>query len=134
MPGQWVRASDVVWEELDGEAVLVSSSTQRTWVLNSTASFVWKHCDGSTSLHDIARGLAAAGCAEMHRVRRDVTAFCQELASVGLLSPAHRLAHAAAAPAAVCFARSYLPPGIRVTTTLGAGRGRPSPRGISSPG
>ena len=60
MASQWVRSKDVVWEELDGEAVLVSTTRQKTWALNAAASVIWKCCDGQTSIDDIASKLAEA--------------------------------------------------------------------------
>jgi len=136
MPGHWVRSKDVVWEELEGEAVLVSSSTEQTWVLNPTASFVWRHCDGRSGLEDMARSLANAGRQEIVRIREEIAAFCEELAGLGLLQPVPCVAGPAARQsAAYRFAGIYVPPGIRLHCSFGGGRrGRASPRGISGPG
>lgn len=134
MASQWVRSGDVVWEELDGEAVLVSTSAQKTWVLNATASLIWKCCDGQISLEAVARRLARAGGREAGRVKRELQAFCQILEQKGLLSTARAAMGSMTGerlPAELCFAGLSLPPQIKMETTSMGLRGRPSPRGVT---
>lgn len=51
---EWMRFSDIVWHEMDDAAVLVNAATRKTWVLNKSAAYVWKLCDGR-SLEELAR-------------------------------------------------------------------------------
>lgn len=134
MAEQWRRAGDIVWEEFDGEAVLVSSSAKGTWVLNPTACFVWKNCDGRTNLEAMARHLAAAAGLEPSRVKHEVLAFCRELEEQGLVSAARHAAESLAArPLQCCFAGAYVPPVIRIRNSGAGFRGKARPRGPGSP-
>ncbi|MCY3021777.1 MAG: PqqD family protein [Planctomycetota bacterium] len=134
MAQHWTRATDVVWEEFDGEAVLVSSSAKGTWVLNPTACFVWKNFDGRTTLEAIVRHLAAAAGLEPSRVKQEVLAFCAELEREGLVSAARQAARGlAAAPPQCCFAGAYVRPVIRISIPGFGLRGKATPRGPSGP-
>jgi hypothetical protein len=131
----WSRSKDVVWDEVAGEAVLVRPSSRRTWVLNSTASFVWRRCDGRVTIDQIARALAAATGAEFRSIKEDVLAFCAELEGACLLSPAPAsVPTSALAGKGGAFSVPYIPPLIRLKSLSARPRGRPSPRGISGPG
>lgn len=128
MARQWERARDIVWEELDGEAVLVSPVTSKTWVLNATASAIWKYCDGQTSIDALAAAFAQAGRLEVAKVKTELLAFCRQLEAQGML-------RASSSPigigAACAFAGSYVPPFIRMHSSGVGFRGRPSSRGGS---
>ena len=130
MSRQWERARDIVWEELGGEAVLVSPTTSKTWVLNHTASAIWKCCDGQTSIDDIALKLAEAGRLDVANVKTELLAFCKQLESQGMLRSSGR---AVRAGASFAFAGSYVPPFIRMHGSGVGFRGRPSSRGGSGP-
>lgn len=132
MSRHWIRSSDIVWEELDGEAVLVSPSAKRTWVLNPTASALWKSCDGCTPLESIARNLARAGRHELSKVKAELTAFCKMLEENGMLRPAP--CPVAVSGGAVCFYGPYVPPFVKLQSAGVGFRGRPSSRGGSGPG
>jgi len=130
MTAQWVRAGDVVWEEVNGEAVLVSTSERRTLVLNATASFLWTCCDGSVSLDDVARRITAVGGRKLEQVRNELAAFCLELETRGVLLGTPVLTPAQHG-GAVCFSGNGLPPLIKLESLSVGFRGRPSSRGIS---
>ena len=51
------RTGVIVGESAD-EAVVFDSRTSRTTILNATAAFVWRHCDGNRSPGEIAALLA----------------------------------------------------------------------------
>ncbi|HEY3324450.1 MAG TPA: PqqD family protein [Planctomycetota bacterium] len=132
MKSPWVRSADVVWEELDGQAVLVSTRTRKTWVLNAAGSFIWRCCDGSITLDDIVRRLAGSRSADI--VRQEAAAFIAQLEQRGLLRTAPRAAVALAGNRGGSFCYSgAMPPLITLeTTSFGARRG-PSPRNVSGP-
>lgn len=118
----WTRNDNVIWEELDGGALLVSPDTGGRWSLNSAAAAVWNLCDGRLSLSQVAARIA--------RPLDEVSTFCQQFAALGLLnSPqpsavTHVATFHTAAPGA---------PGFKAHS-LGSGpRRRPTPRGLSGP-
>jgi|GEM_PF-599468 len=132
---KWVRSNEVVWEEMNGEAVLVSPSTGARWSLNATASRVWTFCDGQFGVTEIATALAAASGRNLRETKRELTAFCAEFVALGLLQPAVETRVAGASVSGAAFMSGLsTPPSFR-SMGLGSGpRRRPSPRGNSGPG
>ena len=51
------RRSQLVIKELASETLVYDESNHQAHCLNQTAAFVWKHCDGRTSLPALARML-----------------------------------------------------------------------------
>jgi hypothetical protein len=49
------RRSQLVIKELASETLVYDESNHQAHCLNQTAAFVWKHCDGRTSLPVLAR-------------------------------------------------------------------------------
>ena len=136
MARHWVRSSDVIWEELDGETVLVEPRTNRTWLLNSTASFIWRNCDGALRTDVLARRLTSASRRELDGISADIAAFCGSFEELGLLRavPQPVLQPVSGSAAARSSAGPYAPPRF-IAHGLGSGpRHRPSPRGLSGPG
>ena len=132
MSSQWVRSENVVWQEFDGEAVIVSTTAQKTWVLNASASQIWKCCDGRITLDGLASRLAKAGGREVSRVKGELLAFFRMLEGKGLI----RASHIAAASILedrltleLSVAGLSLPPLIKMESNSVGIRGRPSPRG-----
>ncbi len=136
MASQWVRSNDVVWEELDGEAVLVSTTKQKTWALNAAASVIWKCCDGQISIEEIARRVAAACGREVGSVKREILEFCRELERKGLISISTmnlKTLSNQSLVANLSVAGFSLPPKIIMESSSLGIRGRPSPRGFCNP-
>jgi hypothetical protein len=134
MSSHWVRTENVAWQEIDGEAVLVSTKARKTWVLNATASLIWKCCDGTMHLDVLARRIAKAGGREANRVKSEILEFCRVLEQKGLIRTAQISAGPnAELPAEMCFAGFSLPPLIRMETTTVGARGKSSPRGVTTP-
>jgi hypothetical protein len=133
MKAKWVRSSDVVWEEIDGEAVIVKPSTKRTWVFNTTAAYIWKYCDGHGNLDDVARQLASSCGRELRQIRTEIKEFCQQLEEIGLIVE-NSAPVDAVSTGNVTFRGSYFSPSIKLQN-MGLGfRGRPSSRnGPGSP-
>jgi hypothetical protein len=53
------RHEAIIAKELRGEFVLYDERAQRAHELNAPAAAVWRHCDGKTSVGDLAAALAA---------------------------------------------------------------------------
>ena len=79
------REGDVIAEEVSGDCVIYDVATKRAHHLNSTLSWIWKHCDGSRSIND----LAAAMQQELghDRVGDMVSSGLKQLADANLLEP-----------------------------------------------
>lgn len=72
--------------EIDGELVLLDTSTGALHVLNPAGAAVWAELNGASSVEQIVSGLSEAAGAETARVREDVTEFLGRLGRAGLLS------------------------------------------------
>jgi hypothetical protein len=53
------RKAGLVIQEMPGEVLVYDLDTNKAHCLNETAAFVWKSCDGNTSIPDIAGVLAS---------------------------------------------------------------------------
>ncbi len=54
------RCDNLTLQAFDNELVLLDATTNKAQLLNATAAFVWQHCDGKTTVPEIARQLAQA--------------------------------------------------------------------------
>lgn len=71
---------------LQGELMLFDPANAKFFVLNETMSFVWRSCDGTVTLQEIAGKLAEEySGVEPDTAQRDVESAASELASLGLL-------------------------------------------------
>ena len=123
----WVRSTEVLWEELNGETLLVNPSAETSWVLNAAAAAVWKLCDGTRGLIEVA------GCAAVSQ--DDVALFCERFGGLGLLRAAIHATPVSAPPGSAMFRSPFNDPPAYRMLGLGSGsRRRPSPRGHSGPG
>jgi hypothetical protein len=57
-PYPQARKADLVVEELTSETVIYDTTSHRAHCLNKTASFIWQHCDGQTSVEELAKRLS----------------------------------------------------------------------------
>ena len=130
---KWTKATNVIWEELDGGALLIDARTGARWSLNATAAALWNWCDGSNTLNDLAARLAQSSRHTLREARADVRAFRRTFAAQNLLLPVP-VSASAQSSATLTFGALNAPARL---TALGLGHGprtRPGPRGISSPG
>lgn len=129
---RWTRSCGIAWEELDNEALLVNPEARTSWRLNPTATFIWKHCNGSVGLAELAAALSRKSGEGIRKIESELLEFCRTLEQAGLLKSEMRPALAASNVAG--FTGLYAVPSM-VGRSLGANpRGRPSPRGNSGPG
>jgi Coenzyme PQQ synthesis protein D (PqqD) len=71
---------------LQDELMLFDPGQSKFFVLNQTMAFVWRSCDGGTSLSDIATRLTEEfSGVDMENALRDVHSAAAELATLGLL-------------------------------------------------
>lgn len=70
-------ADDFELEEIDGEILLYSPSATRSVYLNTTASLIWRLCDGNRSVGDIVNQLKEAFPEAQERIEDDVTRSIQ---------------------------------------------------------
>src|SRR6185295_4580095 len=119
-----VREAGIVWEELEGEALLVNPETKSSWRLNATATQIWRHCTGAHGLTELARAIARKTGAEVRRVASEVAAFCSRLEAAGLLRAG--VASAGNAPMAFAGLSSYISPSMLSRSLAGRGGRRPT--------
>lgn len=79
------RQWSVAATEIDGHAVLLDDSTGSRLVLDQLASLVWSLLDGRSTLGELVEDLSEAYEASSARVREDVFALVQRLASDGFV-------------------------------------------------
>jgi hypothetical protein len=130
MQSKWMRSDNVVWEELNGEILLVNPRSGGRWLLNAAASAVWKLCDGTRSAGELA---ARVVCGAGREARAEIAAFCASAERLGLLQSA---AHSTCATDTRLATGTMNFDAAPVFRELGAGHGtrrRPSPGGVSGP-
>jgi hypothetical protein len=80
------RTDNVIAEDILGECVIYDGSTKKAHQLNSTLSWIWKHCDGTRTVDDLAtamqRDLGYDG------TKNVVASGLRQLADAKLLEPA----------------------------------------------
>ena len=69
------------------ELVILDSDSQKVHRLNSTAGFVWNHCDGTATAEQIAADLAKSYAVDLEKVLPDVVEAIAALQTLGLLEP-----------------------------------------------
>ena len=134
MKWEWTRTSGIIWEDFGGTIVLVCPLSKQTFVLNETASHVWKTCDWRISINDLASQFACATAQELREVRIDLLNFVHELRHCKLIVREMITHSKTPSIGQCCFAGKYVPPAIRLHISGAGFRGRPSSRGISGPG
>ena len=76
---------DVVFRDLEGEAVILDLARGRYFGLNPIGTRVWTLLDAGTPIDQIVATLAGEYDAEHERIERDVMALIDELSSRGLI-------------------------------------------------
>jgi hypothetical protein len=54
------RCEGIICKEVDGELLIYDLERNKAHCLNSTAALVWQHCDGQTSVTELARAVSTA--------------------------------------------------------------------------
>lgn len=79
--------SGLVESEIDGDISLYNPHTETVTVLNTTASDVWRLCDGDHSSDEIIGLLAAAYGVDRTAIATDVSSALEGLKRSGLIEP-----------------------------------------------
>jgi hypothetical protein len=76
---------EVIWRQLDDNAVLVSPSSGEVQVLNAVGTIIWRMLAKEQSITDIAAHLANNYQVSPIQAQQDVILFLQELHNRGLI-------------------------------------------------
>jgi hypothetical protein len=76
---------DVVFRDLEGEAVILDLSSGRYFGLNAVGTRIWTLLDAATPIERIVQTIAEEYDADAGQIGRDVKALIDELASRGLI-------------------------------------------------
>jgi len=80
------RAQDVVFEVVDGRAILIDAEGKELITLNPVGTLVWNALDGGADVGTLAdRLLPELTGVTRDVLARDIDAFIDELASLGLV-------------------------------------------------
>lgn len=82
------RSAAILWREVDGEAVLFHEGNGRAFALNETAARVWKMCDGTLSMRDLAERLGGPDGSGVDEMRDAVAGLVAKLAEEGCVEMA----------------------------------------------
>src|SRR6266545_1209147 len=52
------RTTELIIEELGSETIVYDTTRHRAHCLNQTAAFIWRQCDGETTLEEVAHRLS----------------------------------------------------------------------------
>jgi hypothetical protein len=84
----WKRSSGVVYEVVDGQAVLVDAEGAELITLNPVGTLVWQELDGRRDAARLAADLVDRfEGVTIDDFERDVTAFLGELEAASLVRP-----------------------------------------------
>ena len=76
---------DVIFRELEGEAVLLDLASGRYFGLNAAGTRIWMLLESGSTVRDAAAALAAEFEADAEQIGRDVEDLVAELTARGLL-------------------------------------------------
>jgi hypothetical protein len=80
-----VRDQDLVWQELDGDVVILDLRTSRYLRVNETGAFLWRKLESGTSSGALVDALTAEFDVDEATASRDVAALLSTLGEHGLL-------------------------------------------------
>lgn len=80
------RREDLIAEVIDGDLLLFDPVTANTHHLNETAHAIWRMCDGTRTVADLADGLCGPFDVERDAALRCAGDLLQKLAAQGLLA------------------------------------------------
>jgi len=78
-------SEDVLFQELDGEAVLLDLTSEQYFGLNEVGTRIWHLIDTHHDLDSVYRAMAEEYAVEPEQLRRDLDSFVDELSEAGLL-------------------------------------------------
>jgi hypothetical protein len=78
-------SADVIFRDLEGEAVLLDLASGRYYGLNAVATRVWMLLDGGTTVEAVVAAVTAEFDAAAEEIARDVDELLAELTARGLV-------------------------------------------------
>jgi hypothetical protein len=82
----YTQRPDVRIQQVDGETLVLDDQNGYIHQFNDTASFVWRQCDGKSSVTEIARRFAREFDLEDFVATKDVAEVIEQLRDLNLLS------------------------------------------------
>lgn len=79
------QVSHVSVKEIDGQTIVLDRSRDKLHELNATAGFIWRCCDGKTTVAEIAAATAREFDADPGMVEPDVAEIIGKLAGMHLI-------------------------------------------------
>ncbi len=79
------QVSHVSVKEIDGQTIVLDRSRDKLHELNTTAGFIWRCCDGKTTVAEIVAATAREFDADPGTVERDVAEIIGKLADMHLI-------------------------------------------------
>ncbi len=80
------RSTELVAMELEDEIVIYDEREDVIHHLNPTAAIIWRSCDGSATVGELALALSASAGLPADRIRRDVARAVRQLGDAGLMA------------------------------------------------
>lgn len=72
---KWRRVTDLPFQRLDDETLIVDPAERKAYLLNETASRVWELCALPRTIDDLVAGLESDYDVPAAQLRREVTAL-----------------------------------------------------------
>lgn len=79
--------NDVLFRELEGEMVLLDTSSATYFSLNETGTHVWRLVRSRATVEEVCQELATKYGLSQEEVMADLIPFLEELLEVGLIQP-----------------------------------------------
>lgn len=80
-----LRESDLAWQEVDEEIIILDLKASSYLKLNGTGAHLWKQLEQGADVSAMAESLLAVYDVDIDTARRDVDAFVRQLQRAGLL-------------------------------------------------
>lgn len=77
--------ADVIFQDVDGDSLILDKSGGLIHQLNATASFIWQNCDGINSIESISNILVENYSVVEQDAQRDVLAVIANFKELSLL-------------------------------------------------
>jgi hypothetical protein len=79
------QAMHVALKEIDGETLVLDREHGKVHQLNATASFIWRQCDGHTSIAEITAATAREFGSDLATIENDVVQAIRQMESLHLI-------------------------------------------------
>jgi len=81
-----IKAQEIAYRELDGEAIIVNFHNSFFYNFNPVGTFIWERCDGRHTVRHISDDLVKAFEVTPEDAARDSLEFIEGLVAEGLLA------------------------------------------------